>query len=68
MSAARFFPVAGFCPSCRTQTLFLALGGFVTCARLDCQRPEAANEVLHDRIAMNIALELMDEAERRSAS
>lgn len=39
-------PVVGQCPSCRGSSLFLGAGGHVTCCRLDCLRPDAADELL----------------------
>lgn len=38
--------VAGRCPACRSTSLFLAQGGHVTCSRLDCPNPAAADERL----------------------
>mgnify|MGYP001569443309 FL=1 len=40
--------VVGYCPACGSQTLFLGDGGHVTCSRLDCPRPTAADELLAD--------------------
>lgn len=42
----RFPSVAGFCPSCHSHSLFLGVGGHVTCARLDCANPVAADDLL----------------------
>lgn len=39
--------VQGRCPACHWQTLILADGGHVTCARLDCPDPCAADQLLH---------------------
>ena len=39
--------VQGHCPACRGTSLFLGTGGYVTCARLDCPNPTAADELLH---------------------
>ena len=39
--------VQGRCPACHWQTLFLADGGHVTCSRIDCPNPTAADELLH---------------------
>jgi hypothetical protein len=42
------FPrVAGRCPACRGSSLFLAEAGHVTCSRLDCPDPCAADDLLH---------------------
>jgi hypothetical protein len=38
--------VAGQCPSCRGSSLFLGAGGHVTCSRLDCPNPAAADDLL----------------------
>lgn len=39
--------VQGRCPACRGASLFLGEGGHVTCSRLDCPNPTAADELLH---------------------
>jgi len=39
--------VKGRCPACRGSSLFLGSGGYVTCARLDCSDPSAADDLLH---------------------
>ncbi|WP_030764824.1 DUF6085 family protein [Streptomyces sp. NRRL F-2664] len=39
--------VAGRCPACRGASLFLGDGGHVTCSRIDCPNPCAADELLH---------------------
>jgi len=39
--------VAGRCPACRGASLFVGSGGHVTCARLDCPNPIAADDLLH---------------------
>jgi hypothetical protein len=39
--------VQGRCPACRGTSLFLGDGGHVTCRRLDCPGPCAADELLH---------------------
>lgn len=39
--------VQGRCPACGASSLFLGDGGHVTCARLECPKPEAADELLH---------------------
>lgn len=39
--------VQGRCPACRGASLFLGSGGYVTCARLDCPNPSAADQLLH---------------------
>ena len=44
---AAFMPhVQGRCPSCGMRSLFLASGGYVTCASLSCLDPSAASDVL----------------------
>jgi hypothetical protein len=45
------FPkVAGRCPNCRRESLYLGAGGHVTCSFLGCGAPTLADEVLHDGI------------------
>ncbi|MFF7946986.1 hypothetical protein [Streptomyces griseorubiginosus] len=39
--------VQGSCPACNGASLFLGSGGYVTCSRLDCPDPTAADEQLH---------------------
>jgi hypothetical protein len=41
--------VTARCPACGgSSSLFVADGGFLTCARLDCPDPEAAQKALDD--------------------
>lgn len=42
-----FARVQGRCPACRGASLFLGAGGHVTCSRIDCPGPTAADELLH---------------------
>lgn len=44
--AAGYPIVKGHCPACGLGSLFLAAGGYVTCAALGCPNPAAATEVL----------------------
>jgi len=39
--------VKGRCPACNGASLFLGTGGYVTCSRLDCPDPTAADDLLH---------------------
>ncbi|MET8080052.1 DUF6085 family protein [Streptomyces sp. NPDC005303] len=39
--------VRGRCPACGWTSLFLGDGGHVTCSRLECPDPSAADELLH---------------------
>lgn len=44
---AAFMPIVrGTCPACGLKSLFLASGGYVTCASLSCPRPGAASDLL----------------------
>lgn len=44
---AAFMPIVrGTCPACGIKSLFLASGGYVTCANLDCPNPGAASDLL----------------------
>lgn len=38
--------VAGKCPACGSESLFLASGGYVTCAVIPCKNPCAAADLL----------------------
>lgn len=40
--------VAGSCPACGKESLMVGEGGRLTCRRLDCPRPTAADEILDD--------------------
>lgn len=43
--------VRGYCPSCKSQSLFLGNDGYVTCSRIGrngCQDPAAAHDLLMD--------------------
>ncbi|PAZ15637.1 hypothetical protein CLM62_12640 [Streptomyces sp. SA15] len=44
--AQRFGDVQGRCPACGGSSLFLAEGGYITCARLDCPNPDVASQLL----------------------
>lgn len=39
--------VQGRCPACSGSSLFLGEGGHVTCSRIDCPDPTAADDLLH---------------------
>ncbi|WP_103512878.1 hypothetical protein [Streptomyces sp. SM13] len=39
--------VQGHCPACGAASLFLGEGGHVTCARIECPHPCAADDLLH---------------------
>ncbi|MFI7329377.1 hypothetical protein ACIBQ3_32660 [Streptomyces rubiginosohelvolus] len=39
--------VQGHCPACGAASLFLGEGGHVTCARIECPNPCAADDLLH---------------------
>lgn len=41
--------LAGYCPMGCGQTLFVAAGGYITCARLTCPRPDAVASLLEDQ-------------------
>jgi hypothetical protein len=38
--------VEGRCPCCGLRSLFVASGGYVTCANLSCSEPDAASTAL----------------------
>jgi hypothetical protein len=44
--AAGYPVVKGRCPACGAASLFLASGGYVTCASLDCTNPAQASALL----------------------
>lgn len=46
-AAAAHPNIQGRCPACRGASLFLGSGGYVTCSRLDCPNPCAADQLLH---------------------
>lgn len=42
------FPnIQGRCPACRGDSLFTGTGGYVTCSRIECPNPSAADQLLH---------------------
>ncbi|RBL80550.1 hypothetical protein DDE05_50525 [Streptomyces cavourensis] len=43
--------VQGRCPACGAASLFLGEGGHVTCARIECPNPCAADDMLHGEAA-----------------
>lgn len=43
--------VQGRCPACGAASLFLGEGGHVTCARIECPEPCAADQLLHGEAA-----------------
>ena len=45
-SAAGYPYVQGRCPACGLASLFLAVGGYVTCASLNCPDPSRASYLL----------------------
>lgn len=47
--------MAGYCPACGGASLFLGSGGYVTCSRVDCRRPDAAADILGDPETQHIA-------------
>jgi hypothetical protein len=57
------FPsIHGRCPACRGDSLFIGTGGWVTCSRLDCPNPSAADELLHgDHVTAGTPLVCSDE-------
>ncbi|MGC4925524.1 DUF6085 family protein [Streptomyces sp. DT117] len=44
--------VQGRCPACGAASLFLGEGGHVTCSRIDCPAPDAADDMLSQGVAM----------------
>lgn len=48
--------VKGFCPMGCGQTLFLGSGGYVTCSRIECPRPDAVADLLEDSEAEHVVL------------
>lgn len=41
--------IYGYCPMGCGETLFLGSGGYVTCGRFECPRPNAVEKILEDR-------------------
>ena len=46
--------VDGYCPMGCGQTLFLGLGGCVTCSLIGCPNPSAVDELLNDRQTLHV--------------
>lgn len=42
--------VQGICPACGATSLFVASGGYITCARDTCPKPTAVADLLEHRI------------------
>ena len=39
--------VKGTCPSCELNSLFLGVGGYVTCSNLNCENPLSASNFMN---------------------
>lgn len=48
--------LAGYCPMGCGQHLFIGAGGFITCAWIDCPRPDAVSTLLEDRETEHVVL------------
>lgn len=48
--------VQGYCPMGCGQTLFLGSSGYVTCATLECPRPDAASLLLEEQETDHVAI------------
>jgi hypothetical protein len=46
--------IRGYCPACGGTSLFIAAGGHITCSRIDCTEPDAADRILDDRETQHI--------------
>lgn len=47
--------VAGRCPACGNESLFLGDGGYVTCSRAECPNPAAASELLEGKDTQEVS-------------
>lgn len=48
--------VQGHCPACGASTLFVGDGGHLTCSRIECPSPCAADEILADQETAHIVV------------
>jgi hypothetical protein len=53
--------IVGYCPACGWESLVVAKGGHITCCRIGCPRPTAADELLADREPEHIVVFSEDE-------
>ncbi|MCI3246350.1 DUF6085 family protein [Streptomyces spinosisporus] len=60
--------VKGRCPACRGASLFLGNGGYVTCSRLDCPNPSAADDLLHGEAPGPAATEATGATDRETTT
>lgn len=56
--------VQGRCPACGWSSLFLGDGGHVTCSRLECPKPEGADQLLHGEQAAPTATQATEPQEQ----
>jgi hypothetical protein len=42
-------PIKGYCPMGCGETLFIAVGGYITCSLIGCPNPTAVADLLEDR-------------------
>ena len=68
--AADMPAVSGRCPSCRSSSLFLAVGGWVTCANIQCPDPTAVADLLDQSkrggpllAGLDLLVDLVDDSE-----
>lgn len=48
--------VQGYCPMGCGRTLFLGVGGYVTCSYIQCPKPDAVVDILADRESEHIVI------------
>ena len=57
--------VQGLCPACGKDSLFLGVGGHVTCSRLTCPEPAAADQMLRNSALLKVTEDALRERNQR---
>ncbi|TMR11732.1 hypothetical protein ETD86_34755 [Nonomuraea turkmeniaca] len=58
--------IAGRCPACKGASLFVGVGGHVTCSRLECPAPFAADDALRENGYAIVRSAVLDEVRGRA--
>lgn len=58
--------IAGRCPACKGTSLFVGVGGHVTCSRLECPAPFAADDALRENGYAIVRTAVLDEVRGRA--
>lgn len=58
--------IAGRCPACKWASLFVGVGGHITCSRLECPAPFAADDALRENGYVIVRSAVLDEVRERA--